>query len=606
MAAAGIRYARIHFYKGLGLQAEGPEIERTRRTVTLMHQHGMKASLYMAGTMFVETFYHEVPHAKDWEQRDQWGHWVPYTQTQTWRHYPCPNEPAYRQYLKRVLDLGVKQIGGDQIVFDNVMLQPEPKSCHCPRCIRAFHEFLRSRYTTREAVYSRFGLPDVEWVQTPEWDSPSAPDSIAAVDDPVLQEWVRFRCVSLAGHAADLCDYVKQLNPAVSVGFNIKGLYSFNRVWVNAVYHPLFAGHCDFLTFDTSGYNSRIDPVTGALVSQIRSYKMARRLGMGTEEGLSDDLMAALHMAFNYEKPIAGFGVQGGPFMAYNIFTPFMEFFREYNDRYCAGTENVADVAVFRNWPSMSYSINANWIPATLAEQVLIQYKVPFDLLHEEQIDRLGGYQAVLLAGQDSLSSEQVDRLLAYVRNGGTLVVAGSAGDFNERRERRSRNPLLPARAEGKGRILHIAAIVPAEAGRRARGGDGELEITAGVEPRNPRFAPQQWVLPQNHREIYQAVTGGLANGLSISTEAPLTTVMELYTRAETRETIVHFLNFDRKTAALPFAATVKKQFPGPVKSVTCLSPDADDPAAIPFRESGGAVSFTVPSTRLYSMIVIG
>ncbi|MGO9259160.1 MAG: hypothetical protein ACLQU1_23040 [Bryobacteraceae bacterium] len=36
MAAAGIRYARIHFYKGLGLQAEGPEIERSRRTVALM------------------------------------------------------------------------------------------------------------------------------------------------------------------------------------------------------------------------------------------------------------------------------------------------------------------------------------------------------------------------------------------------------------------------------------------------------------------------------------------------------------------------------------------------------------------------------------------
>ncbi|HUA62971.1 MAG TPA: beta-galactosidase [Verrucomicrobiae bacterium] len=604
MAAAGCRYGRIHFYKGLGLQAEGPEIERTRRTVALMHQLGMKASLYMAGTMFVETFYREVPQSKDWEQRDQWGNWVPYTQTQTYRHYPCPNEPLYRQYLQRVLDIGVKELRADQIVFDNVMLQPEPKSCHCPRCIRAFHEFLKARYATKEAAYRRFGIADVEWLQAPEWDNPAAPDSITTVDDPVMQEWIRFRCESLAHHAGALNDYIKKLNPAVSVGFNIKGLYSFNRTWVNAVYHPLFAGHLDFLTFDTSGYNARIDAATGALVSQIRSYKMARSFEIGTEEGLGDELAAALHMAFNYEKPIAGFGVQGGPFMSYNLFTPFMEFFREYNDRYCTAADSVADVAMLRTWASMAYSISANWIPATLVEQVLIQYKVPFDLLHEEQIGRIGNYQAVILAGQDALSDVQVQQLLDYVRSGGTLVLAGAAGDFNERRERRKRNLLLPARAEGQGRIVRIEPVVPGDAGRAARS-DGELEITAGVAPRNPRFSPPQWVLPRNHAAIYQTILSAQTKGPSLSTEAPLTTVIEFYRRSESREMILHFLNFDRKAKASSFAATVRKQFPGPVKTVQLFSPDLNDPAMLKFQESGDAITFTVPATRLYSMVVM-
>ncbi len=605
IAAAGCRYGRLHFYKGLGLRYEAPEIERTRRAVALMHQYGMKASLYMAGTMFVEPFCREMPEAKGWEQRDQWGNSVPYTQTQTYRHYPCPNEPLYRAYLKRVLDIAVKEIRADQIVFDNVMLQPEPKSCHCARCIRAYHDFLRARYPNKETAYRRFGLPDVEWVQAPEWDNPSAPDSLTVVDDPAMQEWIRFRCESLARYGADLFDYVKRLNPAVSVGFNIKGLYSFNRTWLNAVYHPLWAGHCDFLTFDTSGYNARIDATTGAMVSQIRSYKMARRLEMGTEEGIGDELAAALHMAFNYEKPIPGFGVQGGPFMAYNVFTPFMEFFREYNDRYCTGTDNVADVAMLRTWASMAYSISANWIPPTLVEQVLIQYKVPFDLLHEEQIGRIGQYQAVVLAGQDSLSSAQVETLLDYVRAGGTLVLAGSAGDYNERRERRKRNPFLPARAEGGGRIAQISAIVQGEAARRSRSGDGELEITAGVAPRNPRFSPPQWVLPQNHKEIYEAIVGGLTKGLSLETEAPLTMAAELYRRPESRETILHLVNFDREKPASPFAAKIRTQFPGPVKSVKCFSPDADDPVSLQFRESGDKVAFTVPPTRVYSMVVI-
>jgi hypothetical protein len=605
MADAGVRYARIHFYKGLGLTAEAAEIDRTRRAAALMHQYGMKVSLYMAGTMFVETFYREVPAAKDWEQRDQWDHWVPYTQTQTYRHYPCPNEPLYRAYLKRVLEVGVRDIHADQIVFDNVMLQPEPHSCHCRRCVRAFHEFLRARYPSKEAAYRRFGVAEVDWLQAPEWDNAATPDTLTTVDDPVMQEWIRFRCESLAHHSTDLYDVVKSLNPAVSVGFNIKGLYSFNRYWVNAVYHPLYVGHCDFLCFDTSGYYSRLDPHTGALVSQIRSYKMSQRLGIGVEEGLGDELHAAVHMAFEYEKPVPGFGVQGGPFMAANLFTPFMEFFREYNDRYCTNTENVADVAVLRTWPAMAYSISANWIPTTLVEQVLIQRRVPFDLLHEEQIDRIDRYQAVVLAGQDCVSQAQVDRLLAYVRSGGTLVVTGNTGDYNERRERRQKNAFLPGRAEGKGHIVYIPRVVAGERASQARGGDGELEITGGVAPRNPRFSPPEWVLPQNQEDIYRAVVARLPRGLSVTADAPSTTVMEIYTRAESRETIVHFVNFDKQNNPTPFAVRVKKQFPGAVKSVMCLSPDADDPAPLQFQEREGAVEFTVPATRVYSMVAI-
>src|SRR5208283_5984452 len=127
-------------------------------------------------------------------------------------------------------------------------------------------------------AYRRFGVADVDWLQAPEWEDAATPDTLTTVDDPVMQEWIGFRCESLARHAAGLYDTVKSLNPAVSVGFNIKGLYSFNRYWVNAVYHPLYVGHCDFLCFDTSGYYSRLDPSSGALVSQIRSYKMSRRL----------------------------------------------------------------------------------------------------------------------------------------------------------------------------------------------------------------------------------------------------------------------------------------------------------------------------------------
>jgi hypothetical protein len=604
MAAAGVRYGRLFFYKGFGLEYERRNIELAKQAARLMHDHGLKVDLYVGGTMFTETFYREVPQARDWEQRDQNGQGVPYG-LQTFRHYACPNEPAYRDYLKRVLKIGVEELHADLITFDNVMLQPEPKSCRCARCQEAFRAFLRRKYPTSEAVRRRFGLPEVEAIRVNEWDSPTQPDGVAELNDPVLQEWVRFRCESLARHAGALYDYVKSLNPDVAVLFNIKGLYSFNRYWANAVYHPLYTNHIDLLAFDTGGYDARLDSDTGALVSQIRSYKVARYLGASCEQSLRDDLQAAVHMAFGYETPVKGY--PGAAFMsgAVKVFSPIIEFFREYNQRYYTGADEAADVAVVRTWASMAYSINATHVPATLMEQVLIQHHIPFGILFDESFDDIQRYRAVILAGQECLSGAQVRALLEYARQGGVVIVAGNTGTYNEWRERRRANPLLPARREGRGQIIVIPEIVRADKGAGKAGTADEDPEPGATARKAVRLTPAQWVLPANHAEIAQAVAAGLRAPLLIQSDAPLTTVLSLMRRAATRETILHLVNFDGHTSAAPVKATIRKQFAGPAKSVRFLSPQQDEPAALPFAENGDLVTFTVPATKLYGMVVI-
>ena len=196
-------------------------------------------------------------------------------------------------------------------------------------------------------------------------------------------------------------------------------------------------------------------------------------------------------------------------------------------------------------------------------------------------------------------------QLLDYVRRGGTLVITDNTGEYNDWREKRHQNPFLPARAEGKGRIVYIPQIQRADlkAGMTT-GGNDNPEPGAASQP-TPQMSPAQWVLPKNHQAIYDAITGALPRGLSLTSEAPLTTVAELLTRAETHETLVHFVNFDRQHPLAPFKVTVRNQFPGRVKSVTCFSPDADDPVPLKFEATGDSVSFTVPAMRIYSMIVI-
>jgi hypothetical protein len=308
-------------------------------------------------------------------------------------------------------------------------------------------------------------------------------------------------------------------------------------------------------------------------------------------------------MAFGYEAPVAGYA--GSPWMAARSgTTATIEFYRHYFSRYYTGTRNVAAVAVLRNWPSMAYSLNATYTPATLMEQELIQYKIPFDLLFDEELTNLDRYQSVILAGQECVSDTQAKTLLDYVRRGGTLVVTDNTGEYNGWREQRHQNPFLPARNEGRGRIVYIPKIVPEVKADKTAGGNDNPEPGAASQA-TPKLSPPQWLLPKNHQDIFDAITGALPRGLSLTSEAPLTTVAELLTRPESQETIVHFVNFDRQHPLSPFKVTVRKQFAGKVKSVTCFSPDADEPVSLNFAATGEAVSFTMPAMRIYSMVVL-
>jgi hypothetical protein len=80
---------------------------------------------------------------------------------------------------------------------------------------------------------------------------------------------------------------------------------------------------------------------------------------------------------------------------------------------------------------------------------------------------------------------------------------------------------------------------------------------------------------------------------------------MDLLTRPASHKTIVHFVNFDRANPLTPFSVTVRKEFPGPVKSVSCFSPDRDQTLPLTFEEEADHVTFTVPTTKLYVMVVV-
>jgi hypothetical protein len=126
------------------------------------------------------------------------------------------------------------------------------------------------------------------------------------------------------------------------------------------------------------------------------------------------------------------------------------------------------------------------------------------------------------------------------------------------------------------------------------------------IEPSGPwDFPPAQWVLPRNHGEIAAAVRNHLPKGSSLLTEAPLTTAAELLKREETRETIVHFVNYAEGKRIGPFPVEIRPQFSGPAGSVELYSSEMDDPLLLPHEVVGDKIRFVVPDMGMYAMVVV-
>ena len=606
MADLGVRLRRLPFYKGFGLEFEESGIKDTKRTADLMHKYGMKVSLYIGGTMFSETLFREQPNAVNWQCLDQDGKPIYYMGTQTFRRFPCILNQEYLTYIKRVIKKAVVEMGADEIFFDNFFLRSAPKDCRSPLVMDAFKDYLRIKYPTEEKIFRRFGYKTVDYLELPHWDVFNSPFDLKAINDPVLQEWVDFRCKILADYGKSLYEYAKSLNPNVAVGLNIKGLLGRNRAWFDGIYHPLYQGCCDFYTPDAGIAAQLLD--NGALIAEIRSYKMGRSLGIPVNFG-GNDLEYAVFMAFNSQKNIDGFGYEGTPWGYYSgrSFSELAEFFRKYNSEYFQETISIADVAVLRSYPSMAYSINTSLYSTMLAEQTCIQTKIPFDIIFDEQLPNLKHYKTVILANQEALSDKNVSIIKEFVRQGGGLVLTENTGVLNEWREIRVKNAFaeligitgksLPkertVRRFGKGNVCYIP-VLEAESLSQEKSGMGSMAIAA-----------ENWKMPDNWQELSSAIYDVTSGGYNVEIKAPVSTVLECVNKASNLQTILHLINFDTKQSAENIKINLQNQFGGHVSKVTLLSPEIEGSMDITFEKNKNGISFRVPDIKLYFMLVV-
>ena len=428
---AGVEMFHTHLYKGFGMEAEREEMEDTRKAVALAHRLGMKADTYIQwNSMMYETFFAEEPKAVDWIQRDIAGLPIllPYAYQQSFRYRPCFSNQDYLDYLKKVVRYAIVDVKTDFIHFDNFDLNPEPDSCHCQACKEGFRKRLRTKYSSAQ-LRERFGFERVDFVNPPQWNRDNPPGGMQIVVDPAIQEWIDYRCQSMADALKQMHDYAISLNPEVVLEINPGGITGLNVPWESGI------DHSRLLKYTKSFWSEEEGPVgyhpDGHFVSRIRSYKLARAYSNVLLAYISDDPLAfAEALAFNQTPGFVGVHPIS------KVTGEYIEFYRQNRGMY-EDSADLANVGLLRSYASLAYNSADVELCTELVEQALIEAGVPFDLVFDDGLNDLSKYKALILPNCECLSDAQISVLRGYVDAGGGLIAIGETGQYDEWRRAR-------------------------------------------------------------------------------------------------------------------------------------------------------------------------
>jgi hypothetical protein len=611
LKAQGVEVFHTHLYKGFGMAAEMPEMEETRRVAGIAHRLGLKVDTYIQwNSMMYETFFAEEPRARDWIQRDVFG--LPILLTygfqQSYRYRPCFANQEYLAYLKRIVRYAVEQVHTDFIHFDNFDLNPEPESCHDKTCVMAFRKYLREKYPPA-VRRERFGFENVDYVNPPQWNEHNRPSRMQVIFDPMIQEWIDYRCQMMAEALQQMALFAKSLNPEVVIEVNPHGITGGNRAWEAGLDHARILKWTEAFWTETDphpGYSA-----DGRLLSRIRSYKLARTYRNVLMTYIADDPVAmAESLAFNQTIGFAGTDPLTPDMLRY------IAFYRKNRDLF-RGSRDVATVAVLRSYPSITYNQPRVQLATILTEQALIQARIPFDLIFDEHLPDLSRYAVLALPETECLSDAQLAAIRRFVEGGGGLLATGQAGLYDQWRRLRVQpglKGLIDSQPRARDYEEEVAPVEIAGPPVRKQFGKGRVVYVPEVEfdGRLPEFGAffrvdeRFWKLPKNAREIADSVRWAAKEPMPAEIAGPAWLVSNVVSQPEKRRMMVHLVNYNAKQAATLDPVRVACRLPQgqAARSVTVYSPDGEGSRAIEMHASGSEVSFAAP-VKTYTIAVV-
>jgi hypothetical protein len=633
LADLGVNLVITHYHKGFGPAAEQGEYDLIRQLVRLCHARGIKVGTYVRlDTLVPETLLLEKPEAKDWFQVNFNGQYPVYNDGESgslyYRRQGCVNNEAYLKWIEERVRFAIEELKVDLIHFDGVMPFHEGYQCYCDRCVADFRRYLKDKYPDPEVAKDRFGFSDLSQVLAPIYvfhpTIRHSPRDVREVRDPVMQEWIRYRCEKLAQVHHRLSRLSRRLNPQVAVEINTHIPVVYNCYFWNGLDLPLIAPENDCLWTEDEHWPRLTDD--GVLISRIRQFKIGRTLKnivFSYQTGRDPaELKRSLGQALAFNAQTIGMvgsmpvtedhwpAVPGGPGLPpaewptpYQVKKQYTSFFRRHFEHY-ADTESVGGVAVLRARETMSYSMTKPYHHALLWEQVLLQSGLPFDIIFDEQLGDLSKYQVLVFPSTECMSEEMIAAVAQYVENGGGVVASGETSARDHWRRRRPdlglREVLGPH--AGPGADPHHALRHHHGAGRAAYLSELLTEDDLGDLAVLP---DTWWKLPLNVRAMREAVWWAAQDRLSVMLSAPETVVAEFLAQPAQGKLLVHLLNFDLSRWRRDLEIAVRVPRGRRLRSAVALDPERPRPEKLALERNGDVTTILVPSLEIYKLVVI-
>lgn len=448
MQDLGLNFVHSRFYKGMGWQYESRDFPNVKQFVTNCHKHGVRALAYIQfSTLYYETMLSEIPDLADWVALDEHG------EKRTWhgqyfRWVPCHNNPDFEAYLKKMIRIAVVDGGFDGVMFDNCDMPP----CYCPRCIKLFREYLAHEPNPED----RFGLPTVVNVQPPILQS----SKFGETQDPIHQEWVRFRSKRQSDLFHRLYEHTKRCKPSAIFSGNVTNIRRVNMAGRDALsMHDL--GDC----FDI--FVSQSDNAPGLqgtyIVNRVRELKLAEALhtpilaladsdigaGAPTAQAKGNTLMLIEDAVFG-GIPTDRRVLKADPQMVSpervavhrELLRRFDQTVRTHRTALAAPSYEPVKVLYSREAIMLS---QASYEAVLSTEEILLRHHIPYGLLLTAADVPLvipDDCEVLLVPDVRCLADAQIDALVSFARKGGRMIASGQSGRYNADYRQRPDNPL--------------------------------------------------------------------------------------------------------------------------------------------------------------------
>lgn len=543
LKALGVNFVMSHCYKGAGVATEEDSLVDAVTFARICHEADLRVGVYTySGAFLWQPFFKEVPEAKDWILLDEEGKPFLYGPS---RYYWNRNHPEAVAFYRQLVQFAVEEIRTDLIHFDNYHYSAGFDA----QSVKDFRKYLRDTFSAEEL--KKAGIEADSVLPPKKKDSPNL----------LKFAWQDFECGYLAKSYLDMSRYARSLRKNILMECNPGSVPRHMRPPVDHS-RMLPGGEAAWDEGGNSGFKE------GKLATRIRTYKVYRLMNNMTFSYIMSALEAAEAMAFNHPDCLGcicwfEFGNivnrPGNTEPPAEEMQPFIRFFHNRRDL-LRGGEVVADVAVLRSFPSQVFADPKYREMTAAVEDKLIAGRVPFQIIHNQQLPELKRWPVLVLAGCVAMSDDQIDAVTKYAHDGGKLAIVDEAATHDQWMRPRDKAVFtdLPA-----GAVVRVDTTDKAPA----------------------------------------AINKLLGDSCSLIVDTPAPVCAEL--TSQPGRLLVHLVNYDPQKPVEKIIVTVGVPRRSKPTRILVADPQQEKDVEIPFETKGNRVHFVLPKLSVYAVAAV-